>query len=144
MSVPVEYLHREPPVDPEPIARLEERIGHALPDRYRDYLLEQDGGQLDENDRGVDSIFSLGGTSRGVGTWESLDTYRGRVPSWLLPVADDGAGNLFGISLRPGDRGSVWFWDHEGQADDGLPPAEDNVTPVGESWVEFLDGLAPG
>ncbi|MFC6088192.1 SMI1/KNR4 family protein [Saccharothrix lopnurensis] len=71
------------------LARLEERIGHALPGEYRDHLLEQDGGQLEEN-----------------------------------------------------DRGSVWFWDHE-EADEGRPPAEEDLVELAESWVGFLAGLEP-
>ncbi|MFT7835502.1 SMI1/KNR4 family protein [Saccharothrix sp. BKS2] len=140
--MPVEYLRREPPVEPGLLARLEERIGHALPDEYRDYLLEQDGGQLEENDRGVDSVFGLGPVPDQTSTWEVLEIYRDRVPSWLLPVADDGAGNLYAISLRSGDRGTVWFWDHE-EADEGRPPAEEDLVELAESWVGFLAGLEP-
>jgi cell wall assembly regulator SMI1 len=138
----VAYDHREPPASPELIAQLEARIGHALPDDYRAYLLGQDGGRLDSNDGAVNTVFGLGDVPDWASMWAVLDTYRGRVPAWLLPVADDEYGNLYAISLRPGDFGSVWFWDHEEEADEGEPPSEENLTWKSGSWVGFLQGLA--
>jgi hypothetical protein len=73
--------------------------------------------------------------------WENLDVYNGRVPSWLLPVADDEYGNLYAVSLRSHDLGSVWFWDHEEEADEGEAPSEENISRKAGSWGEFLQGL---
>jgi hypothetical protein len=58
-----------------------------------------------------------------------------------LPVADDAFGNLFAISLRNDDRGSVWFWNHELEADEGEPPTEENLKLMAPSWPVFLDSL---
>jgi len=60
--------------------------------------------------------------------WGALTMRGDRVPAWLLSVADDEYGNLYCLSLRDADVGSVWFWDHEGKADDDEPPTDANLT----------------
>ena len=137
----VAYRHREPPASPEQIARLEERLGRALPADYRDYLLAQDGGRLASNDRAVDTIFGLGDVPDWASMWDKLDVLKDRMPSWLVPVADDAYGNLYAVSLRPSDFGSVWFWDHEEEADEGQPPSEENISFKAGSWTAFLERL---
>jgi len=137
----VAYRHREPPASPEQIVRLEERLGRALPADYRDYLLAQDGGRLASNDRAVDTIFGLGDVPDWASMWDKLDVLKDRMPSWLVPVADDAYGNLYAVSLRPSDFGSVWFWDHEEEADEGQPPSEENISFKAGSWTAFLERL---
>jgi len=137
----VGYVRREPPASPELVARLEAQIGQALPAEYREYLIQQDGGRLDNNDAAVNTVFGLGDVPEWASLWEVLETYRDRVPSWLLPVADDDTGNLYTISLRPQDFGSVWFWDHEEEADEREPPSEGNIAFKAGSWAGFLEGL---
>ena len=89
-------------------------------------------------------VFSLGPVaSQYASMWHNLNTYARRVPSWLLPVASDEYGNLFGISVRNSDSGSVWFWDHEQEADEDEPPTEDNLTYRAPDWQSFLDSLRP-
>lgn len=139
----VEYVRREPPASWELVDRLEQRIGRPLPASYRDYLRQQDGGRLDNNDEAVNTVFGLGDVPDWANMWNKLETYRDRVPPWLLPVANDDCGNLFAVSLREEDLGSVWFWDHEEEADEGEPPSEDNIELKASDWPTFLDTLRP-
>jgi cell wall assembly regulator SMI1 len=139
----VGYLRREPPASPEQIDALERRIGVPLPADYRAYLAAQNGGRLENNNEAAKTIFGLGELPDYTNMGDKLDTYAGRVPAWLLPVAQDEYGNLFAVSLRPRDNGSVWFWDHEEEADEGEPPTEDNLERKADSWTGFLDGLTP-
>lgn len=139
----VEYRRREPPATPEVIDSLEQRIGHRLPTAYRDYLRHQDGGRLASNHEGVKTVFGLGDLPDWASMWEILEVYRGRVPTWLLPVADDEVGNLFAVSLRNEDLGTVWFWDHEEETGEGDPPTMDNITLKAPDWRTFLDSLQP-
>jgi hypothetical protein len=88
--------------------------------------------------------YSASASSRAVkASWGKLQTYHDRVPTWLLPVAGDEYGNLFAISLRANDFGSVWFWDHEEEADEGESPAEGNIELKAPNWAAFLEGLQP-
>ncbi|PSL55850.1 SMI1/KNR4 family protein SUKH-1 [Saccharothrix carnea] len=137
----VGYRRQEPSPPPGRIAELERRIGRPLPAAYRDYLAGTDGGRLEDNHEAVQTIFGIGEVPDWANLWRKLDVYRGRVPEWLLPVANDEYGNLFCVSLRDSDMGAVWFWDHEEEADEGEPPAEDNLTFKAETWPGFLASL---
>ena len=141
--MPVPYRREEPPAAPELIDQLEQRIGRALPAAYRAYLARQDGGRLTDNTEVLDTVFGLGAVPEWASIWNKLEVLQGRVPAWLLPVADDAFGNLFAVSLRPDDLGTVWFWDHEEEADEGEPPSEDNITLKAQDWRTFLDSLLP-
>ncbi|GIM95621.1 SMI1/KNR4 family protein [Paractinoplanes toevensis] len=140
----VGYLRREAPASEQQIGELEQRLGAPLPDDYRAYLAEQNGGRLASNDQAAKTIFSLGNDQPNYASMNyMLNTYAGRVPPWLLPIVQDEYGNLFGVSLRPEDKGSVWFWDHEEEADEGEPPTEDNIVRKADNWTGFLDSLRP-
>lgn len=139
----VEYNEANPPASPEAISRLEQRAGQPLPEAYKAHLRQQDGGQLRTNSRAVNIVFGVGDVPEWASMWDILETYRERVPEWLLPVADDAFGNLYALSLRPEDRGSVWFWNHELEADEGEPPTEENLKPAAADWASFIGSLEP-
>lgn len=139
----VGYLEQEPPAPAELVDDLERRAGRPLPPAYREYLSRQDGGRLADNDQAVTEVFGVGDVPEFASMWKKLATYADRVPEWLLPVASDEYGNLFALSLRDGDRGSVWFWDHEEEADEGEPPTEDNIELRAPDWPTFLASLEP-
>ncbi|MFD3511051.1 SMI1/KNR4 family protein [Nocardia sp. NPDC058666] len=125
------------------VDRLAKHLDTVLPGEYRTYLLESDGGWLEDNDQAIDEIFGVGANiGEGISIWDQLEVYDGRVPKWLLPIARDSYGNLIALSLRLGDLGTVWFWDHEEEGDDeALPPTCENISMISSSWTEFLDGL---
>jgi cell wall assembly regulator SMI1 len=140
----VAFSEPQAPASEESIQRLERQIGRPLPSGYRDFLRQHDGGPLDLNDKAVNEVFGLGDDVPDFASmWQKLETYRERVPDWLLLVANDSFGNLFTISLRPQDEGSVWFWDHEKEADEDEPPTEDNIRQVAPDWPTFLNSLQP-
>ncbi|MGS2807396.1 SMI1/KNR4 family protein [Nocardia sp. MW-W600-9] len=117
----------------------------TLPVDYRAYLLGCDGGWMEDNDQVVDEVFGVrADIGEGVSIWDKLEVYEGRVPRWFLPVARDSYGNLFALSLRPEDHGTVWFWDHEeGDGNDDLPPTGRNISIVSSCWSEFIANLTP-
>lgn len=139
--MPVEHERREPPAPPASIERLEQWAGSPLPSGYREYLLRQDGGFLAANTEAVSIVYGVGDDiDPAASIWEILDTYAGRLPSWMLPVAGDDFGNLFALSLRPEDHGSVWFWDHDLEDD---PPTEAPLTFKSPDWESFMQSLQP-
>jgi hypothetical protein len=139
----VTYRDRRPPASAHLVARLERRVGRELPPAYRDHLLEQDGGRPFDNSEALTQIFGLGDVPEFASLWHKLEVYADRVPYWLLPVAADAFGNLFAVSLRDEDSGSVWFWDHEEEADEDEPPTEDNIKLTAPDWPTFLASLQP-
>jgi hypothetical protein len=141
------------PLDPGRIKRIEEELGCVFPKEYRDFLLAHNGGEAVEgvflihdppNDYHglLDQFLCISpGDSYDLSDWVS--DYIGRLPSNLLPVAVDQAGNLIALSVAGSDIGRVYFWDHELEAGQGKVPSYDNVYPVADSFQAFLDSLRP-
>lgn len=140
MSVP--YIRREPPAPADKVEALEWRIGQRLPQDYRSYLLEQDGGRLTNNNETLNTVYGVGDVPDWAGIWFALDTWDDAVPG-LLPVAYDSFGNQYCISLRGEDEGSVWFVDHEAEEDSHGTVTPIEVTRKSASWSEFLASLQP-
>jgi len=133
------------------IAQVERQLEVRLPSGYLALLEECNGGAVEQN-RFEGSDDAPGASVRhffGVGRSDDADLvknyedYRDRVPSWLLPIADDATGNLVCISVRDQDRASVWFWDHEEEAEEGDPPTEDNLHQLADDFEGFLSRLKP-
>ena len=140
----VGYRRQAGPAPAEAIERLERHAGQPLPPDYRAYLSQHDGGRLEDNNEALNEVFGVGPDApEWASMWAKLDLYADRVPKWLLPVASDAFGNLFAVSLRDQDKGSVWFWDHEREADEDEPPADDNIEYRSANWRAFLDSLQP-
>ena len=131
--------------------RLNDALGTDLPGGYRDFMLGQNGGvltvaaHLPDDTSGasvraflvVDDIEGAGGYDFG----EYLRNYEGRYPHGLLPVAVDASSNLVLLDTGYEQPGSVWFWDHEGEADEDEPPRTDNIIKIAASFTAFLKDL---
>lgn len=76
--------------------------------------------------------------------WASMqwhyETYSGRLPKDTLPIARDSGGNLWLLSVRGDDAGSVYFWDH-GSYDTFDETQLDHWPRVAASFQEFRDHL---
>ncbi len=71
-----------------------------------------------------------------------VNVFRDRVPANLLPIARDPGGNLICLSIAGSDRGKVYFWDHEEEAEEGETPGYDNVYFVADSFDDLLHNLS--
>lgn len=133
------------------IQQLKDHIGSDMPEDYKQFLLNSNGGHVennmfyaDENNEivGVRYFFGIN-TNNDNDVYKALDVYKNRVPSKLLPIGEDGCGNLFCLSLRDKDYNTVYFWDHELEADEDEPPTENNLLKVTGSFQKFINGLLP-
>lgn len=146
--MPVEFRRRGPAISESDVAEFEERVGHRLPDDYRVFMLESNGGvpranYLPSNENvGVRAFFMLGDDPH-YAIGEMLRVFEGRYPVGMLPVAEDSSGNLLLIDVGRQEMGSVWFWEHEFEAEDDEPPRPDNITRIASSFHELLDALRP-
>lgn len=134
--------------------RLALAVGAELPADYSDFMLTQNGGVLTEtahlpgDDSGasvrafliVDDPEETGGYDVG----DYLRTYEGRYPDGFLPIAVDASSNLILLDTGYDHPGSVWFWDHEGEADENEPPRTDNITKIADTFTGFVDRLTTG
>ncbi|MRV75986.1 hypothetical protein GJ700_30160 [Duganella sp. FT92W] len=63
-------------------------------------------------------------------------------PRGMLPFGDDPAGNLYLVKISPGDSyGSIFFWDHENEADLEEQPNFDNIHFISQTFDNFLNEL---
>lgn len=110
--------------------RIEDLFGHPLPAKYKQFLLQNNGGRCEpcifdfyENGRQtlgeIDWFLAVndGGTKIHNDLKEYIYTYKieqgHRIPKDFLPIAHDSGGNLVCISCDSSEYGSVYFWDHE-------------------------------
>ncbi|MDP9072483.1 MAG: SMI1/KNR4 family protein [Actinomycetota bacterium] len=132
------------------IAAAERQLGVSIPMEYREFLAQHNGARPVFNYFAGSERWNLGVTDFfGVGSFDDVALlrerveYQDRVPPWLLPVAETEGGNLICIALEGEDTGAVYFWFHEGESDEGEPPATDNLYRLANSFKEYLAGLRP-
>ncbi|MGL5784970.1 MAG: SMI1/KNR4 family protein, partial [Alphaproteobacteria bacterium] len=72
-----------------------------------------------------------------------MNMYLERIPLNTIPIANDQNGNLVLLSVKGSDRGKIYFWDHEMEADTdhGETPDYSNLTLVADSFDEFIQNL---
>jgi len=124
------------PLMPEPlkndIARLEEAIGGTLPLEYFEFVRTHDGATPESNSMPIGTDNESGvRTFVSVAEAVSLVSEIEGFPRETIPLAEDGCGNYFYVSLR---SGGVFFWDHE---------IDDGDTKVASTLAEFVSALAP-
>lgn len=133
------------PATLDQVAEFEAATGQSLPSSYRSVLTnESNGGRLkDDAVRGDDNVGDI--TIFGIDQVDYQDlarqhqVYAGRVAPGFFAFASSAGGNLLCLSTRATDAGSVWFWDHELEADDGEQPSESNMTHVAASLAELAE-----
>lgn len=144
----ISYARTGPEVSDD---RLALAVGTELPHDYRDFMLTQNGGVLTETAHlhGDDSGASVRAflivddpqETGGFDIDDYLRTYEGRYPGGFLPIAVDASSNLILLDTGYDHPGSVWFWDHEGEADENEPPRTDNITKIADTFTDFVDAL---
>jgi hypothetical protein len=149
-------VRRGPQVTDAQIRAFEQAFGHPLPDDYRQFLLDVNGGRLDranrEFDQGVvNRLFSLDDTddeSRDLATQANRE--RAALPSRdLLFIGHDDGGNSLLLALAGEHRGEVWFMltDDDARPDDANPRVlwhdRRDMRKVADSFEQFLRALRP-
>jgi len=132
------------------LSNLESKIGFVLPEDYRRFMIEFNGG------RPVPSFFSFqtsnGPTDANVRYFltlfdkgkhytipQYLDRYNERIPDGLLPIGCDSFGNLVLLDGGVKSTGAIYFWDHELESMDD--PTWDNISFIASSFSEFANSL---
>lgn len=121
---------------------LEKKVGSKLPDEYADFLLMCNGGKPDDcmsGDIVVRQFFSISDEfARSLEYHHKIYTLAGRMPSHIVPIANDNGSNCLCISLGDQDFGAVYFWDHDGE-----DPGYENLSLINDSFSGFLESLGP-
>lgn len=147
---------RGPQVTEAQIRAFEQSYGHPLPDDYRQFLLDVNGGQPDRANREfahgvVNDLFSLDDT---VNDSSDLTTRANRerasLPSRdLLFIGHDDGGNSLLLALAGEHRGEVWFMltDDDARPDDANPRVlwhdRRDMRKLADSFEQFMRSLRP-
>ncbi|MBP7253631.1 MAG: SMI1/KNR4 family protein [Alphaproteobacteria bacterium] len=147
---------KQPPAPESELLAFEKALGARLPDDYREFLIECNGGFLggmlwfvgptptgEKADAGVhhiggfrqESYFSL---------IKIRSCYEGRIPDALLWIMDDPFGNAICLGLQGESRGRVYFWDHENEPEgnwDGKVDSGGDLQILANTFTEFVAGL---
>jgi hypothetical protein len=147
---------RGPRVTDAQIRAFEKSYGYPLPDDYRQFLLDVNGGGLDrancEFDQGVvNRLFSLDETEDDSG---DLVTRANRERAWLpspdlLFIGHDDGSNSILLALAGEHRGEVWFMltDDDARPDDANPRVlwhdRRDMRKLADSFEQFVHALRP-
>ncbi|GAA5527548.1 SMI1/KNR4 family protein [Herpetosiphon gulosus] len=148
------------PTNEAEVAAFEQELGCRLPEDYRSFLLEHNGGQpeltvfktgspllLPDDESMIHFFLTLDPASEYYEIRDTIRTYTAyetRIPLELLPIACDPGGNVICLGIRGEQRGKVYFWDHEFELE-----SEDegdlyyNVSYCSPSFQAFVDSLSP-
>ena len=113
---------------------LEEELGIKFPKSYVDCATLNNGGRPPKNK--VDDNLTMRSLVRidelaELNVSETLKTIKDRLPSKIIPFADDSFGNYFCFDFSQANEPSIVFWDHEEKTDKAL-------TPVTDSFEKFI------
>jgi len=160
---------RGPRITEAAIVRFETQLGTKLPDDYRAFLLDVNGGQTARSHREFLMVTS-GGRKDGtfLNSLNSLDDPDDQfnlatrwmwsrrqhppdppdLPPEVLPIGYDGFGGTVGLVIAGPRRGQVWFLDGDDLRPEGPNPRVDwfdrrDVSKIADSFREFMVGLGP-
>lgn len=137
------------PMTAAEVAEFEATLPGPLPQDYRTFLLEQNGGWAPScwwpPERGpadfvTSEFYSVGPVQElSESITETRHIFRGRIPDDYLAIGGDVNGNQLCLALLSDEPGSVWFYDHELEVDEGEEPCSDLLTRVCGTFDELLE-----
>ena len=160
---------RGPQITEAAVVKLETQLGAKLPDDYRAFLLDVNGGQTARSHRQF-MIVSKKGRKDGtlLNSLNSLDDPDDQfnlatrwmwsqrqfppdfpdLPPEVLPIGYDGFGGTVGLVVAGPRRGQVWFLDGVDPRPEGSNPRVEwfdrrDVSKIADSFREFMAGLGP-
>ena len=140
------------PLDENCLRALEQIWEFQLPKEYRIFLLKYNGGRpnltffnyknTDDDGSVIDCFFgiykddnyNLLKKTKEIGDRHTHDSF---------PISSDVFGNRICLIVKGPDRGKIYLWDHETEADTDQGEVADysNMTLIADSFNEFIDGL---
>jgi len=134
------------------LQKLEDKNNIIIPDSYRKFLLEDSGGQPQQNnfykELETGGIFNFDidaflGISDNL-SFDLFHTYNimlGVVPSEVLVIADDGVGNKICIGMADEVLGKIYIWWAENENSENEKPNLESIEMVADSFSEFTSYL---
>jgi hypothetical protein len=122
------------PPSEEGVRAIERRIRATLPEDYRKFLIEVNGGRplpdvidvpgLPGSPTDIQYFFAVGPADEPRSIEWNIEFARSRLHQPFLPIACDSGSGVFCLSLAAADFGSVYFWESRlgGSASVSPPP----------------------
>lgn len=143
-----------PKLDIKKIEGFEAEIGYRLPEDYRQFLLENNGGRphppyyfnvpgWQHSQSLVNDFKGIVSDNEGYGISQVLEIKGDVFPKGFIPIGRDPGGNHILMSLTESTRGEIYFWDHEDSPDTQLNSVKDytNIYPLADSFESFVNSL---
>ena len=138
------------------IEDVEERIGATLPEGYRRFLKTYGGGMFSEDVyyREHDRAVLFGWLFEADEILDAIESFSEVLPESMVPIGDDGGGNLYCLGFTGSDENNVYFHDHSAgwQADAQSyeergeeVPADiryQTVYRIADSFEEFIESMS--
>ena len=135
---------------PDKLAAFEAKHSIRLPEDYRQFLLETNGGNPHPANA-VDFVEAAVTPSSYVSffygihdgeNWARIESaikdFKGRIINEGLPIAEDPGGNQYVLLVKGKNTGQVYFWEHDGEP---YRPSYKNMNLVASSFTEFTEKL---
>ncbi len=144
------------PLDPEALTKLEAETGTALPEEYRQFLRQYNGGRPEPSCFDIvwkgqpwakrfpfDTVDYFFGVREGKPSdfLVNYRRFRKRVPADTVPIGCDPGGNLLLLGVQGAQSGQVFFWVREYEVEEGETPDFSNVGFVANSVAALLGSL---
>lgn len=130
----------------EQIEQFEVRNDLKLPEKYKSFLLQCNGGYTEPSlfkisDKQGKSVVNV---LNGIGNmYDNLDKvieiYEFRLPDRFIPIGDDHGGNVICLGTKEPYYETVYFWDHELEPEN--PDDMSNMYFLANDIEEFLNNL---
>lgn len=135
------------------IDAFENEMGIKLPPKFKQFLLESNGGsaepncftiaQFAGNSSIVDFFYGLNVSTPYGDLAKNLERYKERIPDSFIPVGCDPADNIICVGISPPFIDKVYLWDYEEELDHkGLSKMDmSNMYWLADDIYEFLSKL---
>jgi hypothetical protein len=130
----------------EVIKNFETEYNVNLPERYKGFLLNWNGGYPEpslfkiSDEKGVsvlDHFYGIGDDESGL--CDYIDIYEYRLPTGFVPIANDPGGNVICLGTNESYYDNIYFWDHENEQEDNEDMS--NMYFLANNIDEFLGNL---
>lgn len=125
------------------VKQLEELFGYELPNDYKDFMIEYNGGEPNSNVFSIPEEQNESGVNKFFSQKEIIKEKKilgNRIGIGVIPIADAACGNIVCLSLINEKKG-VYFWDHELEDEEENLPSWKNMFYLAESFKDFMNKL---
>jgi len=136
--------------DEATITAFEQKVGFALPSDYRDFLLENNGGRVDNElffveglgqDVMMDVFYGVTHRNRALTLTYWLEEYGDELQENTLIIGTDPGGGMVTYITSGEDKG-VYYWDHA-HFFESSTEEDGNTYFVADSFADFCSSLKP-